>query len=100
LAAGLKAAAAGGGLIPPHYGPLGSFPPPPPSGPGNGLPAASAADAAAAAAAAAGYRSPYDPHPALRAPPLGLPAPGGKPYVRFSVYPVLVTGSSRATYNV
>jgi len=29
-----------------------------------------------------GYRSPYDAHPGLRAPPLGLP-PGGKPYSLF-----------------
>ena len=29
------------------------------------------------------YRPSYDAHPALRAPPIGLP-PGGKPYVRFS----------------
>jgi hypothetical protein len=99
LAAGLKAAVAGGGgagLMPPHYGPLGGFPPPPPAG--NGLAAAaSAADAAAAAAAAAGYRSPYDPHPALRAPPMGLAAPGGKPYVRFSVSPVLARAAANAS---
>lgn len=53
------------GLPGPPYG-LG-FPPPP----GNGHPPSSEA-----------YRSPFDPHPALRAPPVGLP-PGGKPYVRF-----------------
>ena len=53
-----------GGLPGPPYG-LG-FP-----APGNGLPPTSDP-----------YRSPYDPHPALRGPPIGLP-PGGKPYVRF-----------------
>ena len=57
------------GLPGPPFG-LPGFPQPPPVA-GNGLPAASEA-----------YRSPYDPHPALRAPPIGLP-PGGKPYVRF-----------------
>ena len=59
----------------PPYG-LPGFPPPPPVA-GNGLPPAPPVPPVSEA-----YRSPYDPHPALRAPPpIGLP-PGGKPYVR------------------
>ena len=60
------------GLPGPPYG-IG-FPPPP------GLPSNGTSHTPSEP-----YRASYDAHPALRAPPVGLP-PGGKPYVRFSLY--------------